>query len=260
MTSSIPPVRDDPFGLPGVVEIIAHRGFGARAPENTRIALERGIEAGADAVEFDLHATADGVPVLLHDPKLDRTTDAHGPVHRRTLAELDGIDAGSWFGEEFRGEPVPTLASVLAGIHGRVGHVYAEVKRDPRPADVVTIVQTVVAAEMLAATVFISMDWDALDVVRSVAADASVGYIVDKRRRARAAIERASGDAGALLDFDARILLRHPALAERARDAGIALACWTVNSTEDADALLAMGVPRITTNRVAELVAWKETL
>ena len=243
-----------PFGFDGAAEIIAHRGFSARAPENTLAALELGIDAGADAVEFDLHSTEDGVPVLLHDSTLDRTTDGSGPVHRRTL------DAGSWFDPAFAGEPVPTLASVLTAVGGRVARIYAEVKRDPRPEDVARLTGLVVDAGLLDRTVFISMDWNALDGVRRIAPEALVGYIVEKRGRAADAIERAAGDDHALLDFDARILLKHPTLATRARAARIPLATWTVDSLEDASRLLDMGVPRITTNRVADLVAWKEAL
>lgn len=249
-----------PFAFEGAAEIIAHRGFSARAPENTLVSLELGIDAGADAVEFDLHSTQDGVPVLLHDSTLDRTTDGSGPIHRRTLDEVTQLDAGSWFDPAFAGEPVPTLASVLASVGTLVARVYAEVKRNPRPEDVARLTEVVLDAGLLHSTVFISMDWDALDGVRRVAPTARVGYIVDKRRRADEALERAAGDPLALLDFDARILLRHPETAARARAAEIPLATWTVDSPEDASRLLDMGVPRITTNQVADLVAWKERL
>ncbi len=75
---------DDPFALSGEVEIIAHRGFSGEAPENTVAALRAGIEAGADAVELDLHTAGDGIPVLLHDEKLRRTTDGRGKVTDHT--------------------------------------------------------------------------------------------------------------------------------------------------------------------------------
>jgi len=60
------------FGFPGAAEIIAHRGYSARAPENTLAAIEAAVTAGADAVEFDLHVTADGTPVLFHDETLGK--------------------------------------------------------------------------------------------------------------------------------------------------------------------------------------------
>jgi len=248
------------FSFPGPVEIIAHRGYSARAPENTLGALESGLDAGADAVEFDLHPAADGTPVLMHDDTLDRTTDGSGLVSQRTVQELGQLDAGSWFGAEWTGESVPLLATVMTALHGRCRRVYAEVKRSGEAEDLDRVVEAVQAARMFPNTVFISMDWDALDGIRQLSGEANIGYIVDSPRRVGEAIDRAEGDVGALLDFKAAILLDDPTVAHHCTNRGIELACWTVNDTERAKALLDLGVPRITTNEVAALVAWKTTL
>ena len=77
--------------------VIAHRGNRAHAPENTLESLRQGIATGAEAIEFDLHLSRDGVPVVIHDPTLDRTTDQQGPVRDRTAAELARVDAGARF-------------------------------------------------------------------------------------------------------------------------------------------------------------------
>lgn len=248
----------DPFALRGDVEIIAHRGFSAEAPENTVAALVAGVDAGADAVEFDLHTAGDGTPVLLHDETLRRTTDGRGRVTDFSARELAALDAGSWFGEEFAGEPLPTLATALDALPDASVRVYAELKGHRRIDDLDGVVGTVREAGRLESTVFISMDWTALDYVRQREPDALLGYIVDKRSRAEDAVVRAGGDSRALLDFDARILLRSPEWAERAVERGIALATWTVDSADDAETLVGMGVPRITTNRVRDLVRWRD--
>lgn len=99
--------RDEGFG------IIAHRGAAAIAPENTLSAMRISFERGVDFVEADLHLSADGVPVLMHDPTVDRTTNGSGEVANLTLAELKTLDAGSWFGAEYAGEPIPTLEEFL---------------------------------------------------------------------------------------------------------------------------------------------------
>ena len=249
-----------PFSFVGPVEIVAHRGFSERAPENTVAALELALQAGADAVEFDLHATADGTPVLLHDDTLERTTNGRGPVASLSLDALRDLDAGRWFSRDFAGEPVPTLAEALEAIGDRVERVYAEVKGSRDPDDVRTMADVVRAARLLERTVFISMDWDALDRIRAHEPSALIGYIVEDVRRAAEAHERAAGDERALVDYDGRILLSDPPLAARAAEAGIPLATWTVNAVDDAERLLEMGVPRITTNRVALLKAWKDGL
>lgn len=100
--------------------IIAHRGSSADRPENTLAAYRRAIEAGADAIEIDLRLTKDGHLVSLHDDTLDRTTDGSGPVESITLAEVRKLDAGAWFGPEFKGERVPTFPEILKLARGRI--------------------------------------------------------------------------------------------------------------------------------------------
>lgn len=247
----------DPFALSGAVEIIAHRGYSAAAPENTAAALRMGLEAGADALEFDLHTAGDGTPVLIHDETLDRTSDGSGSIFHVDARELEGLDAGSWFHPDFAGEPLATLADAL-GVAGAAGRIYAEVKGLRRPDDVREIVRAVRTARLFGRTIFISIDWEALDRIREVDSDALVGFIVEARDRAEPAIERAGGDPRSMVDFDRRILLSEPELAEMASERGVALAAWTVDDIGEAARLVELGVPRITTNRVAELVAWRD--
>ncbi len=248
------------FGFLGPAEIIAHRGYSARAPENTLSAIEAAIDAGADAVEFDLHVTADGTPVLFHDATLERTTDGEGALRGRTLAQLRGLDAGSWFSPEFAGEPIPTLAEALGRLREPIRRVYPEVKGYRSLDDLGRMVEIVSEHRLDQRTVFISMDWAALEHLRGLHANLGIGYIVEKASRAREAIERAAGDAHALVDFKASLLLEDRSLTEEAGRRGVELAVWTVDDPSDAARLLDLGVPRITTNRVAELTAWKATL
>lgn len=93
--------------------IWAHTGDKFAAPENTLAAFRAGLEAGADGVELDVHLTADGHVVVLHDSTVDRTTDGKGPVAEKTLQEIRSLDAGSKFSAEFKAERIPTLTEVL---------------------------------------------------------------------------------------------------------------------------------------------------
>jgi len=101
--------------------IIAHRGASGSAPENTMPAFREGLEQGADAIELDVRLTADGIPVVLHDASLDRTTGRRALLGELTLAELNGFDAGATFTADrgrthpFReaGIRIPTLREVL---------------------------------------------------------------------------------------------------------------------------------------------------
>jgi len=112
--------------------VFAHRGGAKLAPENTLAAIENGMALGSDGFECDVHLSRDGVPVVIHDPTLNRTTNAAGPVALRTAQELAGVDAGYRFGAEqdypFRGRGVgvPTLEALLRRITG--GRAIIEMK------------------------------------------------------------------------------------------------------------------------------------
>lgn len=106
--------RGAPVRLPGLQPVIGHRGAAARAPENTLAGLRKAHALGARWVEFDVMLTGDQVPVLIHDETLERTTNGRGEVARTTGADIEILDAGSWFGPEFAGERVPTLADAVA--------------------------------------------------------------------------------------------------------------------------------------------------
>jgi len=94
--------------------ICAHRGASHTHPENTLAAFHEALRLGAHMIEFDVRRTRDGELVLMHDRTVNRTTDGKGAVANLTLAELRELDAGSWKGEEFAGEGVPTLDEALA--------------------------------------------------------------------------------------------------------------------------------------------------
>ena len=123
------PVPGPPLSIltdAGARPVIGHRGDPAHAPENTLESFARAIAAGADALELDVHLTQDGVPVVHHDARLERTTGARGPLAGHTLAQLAALDAGACFSPDggrtfpFRSGAVrvPTLDAVLAAAPG----------------------------------------------------------------------------------------------------------------------------------------------
>lgn len=93
--------------------VIAHRGASGHAPENTLSAVQIALDYKVDLVEIDVHLSQDGKIVVIHDASLDRTTNGSGPVDAYSLMELKELDAGSWFGVEFREEKIPTLQEVF---------------------------------------------------------------------------------------------------------------------------------------------------
>lgn len=111
----------------GAVDVIAHRGASAYAPENTLAAFRLAAEMGAHWFELDCTLSKDGEVIVIHDDDLERTTDGEGLVADLTLPELKRTDAGSWFDPRFAGERLPTLGEALDFARGRIG-VYIEIK------------------------------------------------------------------------------------------------------------------------------------
>lgn len=97
---------------------LAHRGASAYAPANTLAAFRLAEELGADGVELDVHLSADGAIVVIHDFTVDRTTDGSGRVRDMTLGELKRLDAGAWFDARFAGQRIPTLDEVVEALGG----------------------------------------------------------------------------------------------------------------------------------------------
>ena len=123
--------------------IIAHRGAGTLAPENTLAAIRTALTIGVDGLECDIQCTADGEPILLHDTTLDRTTNGTGPAAAYSLDTLQKLDAGRWFNASFTDEPIPTLYEALRAINGGLT-AFLEIK-DPtivdRTADIILAAQ-----------------------------------------------------------------------------------------------------------------------
>ena len=243
----------------GSPEIIAHRGYSSVAPENTLAAIDRALDAGARSVEFDLQVAACGTPVLFHDVNLGRTTNGVGPVRRRTFGQLQALDAGKWFSPEFEAEKLPSLAQALELVKDRVDRIYPEVKGFRELEDLDRMARIVIDAGMLAQTTFIAMEWTVLDRIGRQDDSISVGYIVTEPEQLPEALERARERPGSIIDFDHRLVLADPGLAQAASSEGVDVAVWTVNDPQEADVLKSAGVTRFTTNEVETLLDWSRS-
>jgi glycerophosphoryl diester phosphodiesterase len=126
MTAAPAPPSPLRRSVTGRVLIVAHRGLSAEEPENTMRSFRRAAEVGCDLIELDVHLSRDGIPVVIHDETLDRTTNGTGLVAERTWAELKALDAG-------RGERIPSLEDVIAwAVRGSI-RLSVEIKQ-PTPA------------------------------------------------------------------------------------------------------------------------------
>jgi glycerophosphoryl diester phosphodiesterase len=120
-------------------EIVCHRGANRHAPENTWASTQLCIDWGVDYVEIDVRRSADGVMYVLHDARVDRTTDGTGFLNQLPSSDVDTLDAGSWFAPEFAGERVPRLEPFLQRLDGRI-KVYFDVK-DADVGDLIALVR-----------------------------------------------------------------------------------------------------------------------
>lgn len=241
------------------IQIVAHRGYSAVAPENTLKALAMAVEAGVEAVEFDVQTAACGTPVLFHDQMLGRTTNGVGPLKRRPLAHLKILDAGSWFGPEFAHEKIPTLEEALDLLSGRVDEIYLDVKGYREMEDLDRIVMMTRATGTDDQAVLVSSDWVIMNRFRQVAGDIRRAYLVEERYRFPEALDRAAVDEGSLLSVSLDLARERPEGLEEAQSAGVELVIWTVDDPETAEWAISAGARRILTNEVGPLMEWRDS-
>jgi len=227
--------------FPPVPRVIGHRGAARLAPENTLAGLRKAKAEGVTWVEFDVKLSADGVPVVIHDDTLDRTTDGHGPVREKSAAELARLDAGSWWGPAFAGEPIPTLEAALAALAELGLGANVEIKACPeREAETGEIVGRHLARAWprnLPPPLLSSFSPEALQAARAVAPDIARGMLVhDRRAEWRELAER----VGALSVHTFRAFVT-PEFAASVRDAGLELLAYAVNDAAEARRLFGLG-------------------
>ena len=223
--------------------VISHAACGGHAPENTLQGIRTAIELGSEATEIDVQASSDGVPVLMHDFTVDRTTGGEGAVADLTLDELRALDAG--------GEPVPTLAEVLDITKGKVLLVM-EIKQ---PGIEEQVSRVVSGAEAVGDVMCWSFLPNALEGMRAadpripcalLVAPEDVGNWPVMRERALSI-----GAQGVSVFF----LGIYERIAEDCRRSGLALYSWTADQPEQIAKLIAQGVDGICSNHPDRVVA-----
>ena len=216
--------------------VISHAACGGHAPENTLAGVRKALELQADAIEIDVQATADGVPVLMHDLTVDRTTNGGGEVAKTSLEQLRLLDAG--------GEPVPTLADVLEVTRGRALLVI-EIKQ---PGIENLIASVVRKSNVLTDVMVWSFFPQALDSTRAAEPRIPRAILLAAESVSRwpEARERAVrlGLQGVSVFFKG--IDEH--LTRDCQRSGLAVYAWTVDRPPDISALSELGIDGICTN------------
>lgn len=236
--------------------VLAHRGGGTLAPENTLAGLEEGMRRGFRAIEYDIMLARDGVAVVMHDPYLGRTVAGSGNVFDYDAHELAAMDAGGWFGRAFEGEPVPLFVEYaqFCKAHG----IWMNMELKPAPGfDIETggtvariaaamYADEIAAGDLAAVPLLSSFSEPALAAAREVAPQVPRACLMselppDWERRAHAL------EAVAIHTNHKHLT---PQLAREVRAAGFGLFCYTVNDPRRARELLTWGVEAFCTDRI----------
>ena len=236
--------------------VFGHRGAAGLAPENTLPSFALGLALGADVLEFDVHASRDGVIVVIHDDTLDRTTNASGAVRERTLYELQQLDAGYHFSRDGRDFPyrgqgihIPTLEAVLKRFP--LAYCNLEIKQEDPPiaADVIDVIRRLDAQHR----VLLAAEQDTImQEIRRHAADIPTSFsaaeVADFITRLHAADLAGYHPAGCALQIPPRhgsIELVTAESVAAAHRCGLEVHVWTINERKEMERLLALGVDGI---------------
>jgi glycerophosphoryl diester phosphodiesterase len=246
---------------PHTVAVAGHRGASGHAPENTLVAFRKAKELGATWIEFDVQLSADGIPIILHDDTLARTTNLGQQLRPTalTLSQLKDLDAGSWFSAEFAGEKIPTLEEVFAEFGEKLG-LNIEIKSTPGFEGDNGIEQKIADLvrqyKLEDSALISSFDAGRLASLNRYDPGLRLAFIYEGRPDLYPA------------DFDPIVTAKsfnsvalHPpfrivdqSLVERTHANGLNLNAWTVNEIPDMERMVALGLDTITTNYPDRLV------
>jgi glycerophosphoryl diester phosphodiesterase len=239
-------------------QVFAHRGGCDLGPENTIAAFDIGMATGADGLELDVHLSADGVVVVHHDPTLDRTTDASGPVRSKTSAELARVDAGYRFSRNgqfpFRGQGigVPTLAQVLQRYPGVPTIIEIKVYTEAMGQAVADEIKRHDALDYVCIAGFgLASAKAARAALPGVAASASSpeARMAVYRSIVRCPIRRAPYQTYQVPERAEATRIVTPRFVRHAHQAGFKVQVWTVDEEADMRRLLEWGVDGLISNR-----------
>ncbi len=238
------------------VGIVAHRGAAALAPENTLAAFRIAIEQGAEFVETDVQLTADGVPVLMHDPKIDRTTNGHGSLATRTFEQLRALDAGGWFAPEFAGEQVPTFDEFVELLDPAPTRAFVELKGDWPEDRVGVVVETLRQRHLAYRVVLASFERETLEAVRARAPEYATVLLT--RELDRETVDYAIAMRFAAVCARDKLLAAHPEAIEELGTAGIGAIAYTLNTPEQWRRAALLGIDFFVTDDPPALAAWRD--
>jgi glycerophosphoryl diester phosphodiesterase len=251
-------LEPEPLVLPDddatVPRVVAHRGYSSVTPENTLAAMAAGQRSGADFIEVDVATSADGVPYILHDHTVDRTTEGSGRLDALTADYLDELETGAWFSPAFFGQPFPRLDAMLDELERGSGQLLLEVKGPETRAEVEAVIEVLRERGMIGRTLLQTFDEQVLRHAREIEPELRLGLLRSTLDADPVAIAR---DVGVVAYNPSWNALR-PRSEEIARlnAAGVAVMPYTVNDPGQWSQMRDAGVDAVITDRPGALVGW----
>ncbi|PKK96252.1 MAG: hypothetical protein CVV58_07330, partial [Tenericutes bacterium HGW-Tenericutes-3] len=226
--------------------VIAHRGASLYAPENTLSSINYAIDQGADAVEFDVRLTKDGIPVLLHDEALKRTTSVTTSVKiiDLTLEEVKQLSAGRWFSEEFNDESIPTLEEALDAINQNI-RIFLEFKVNSTELEQKTV-DLINDYHMMDQTIFLSTNRFQLERIKQIDPDYQTLLLISSYYgNHEALVNFEEVDA---YGFERSFIISNPGFVDMIHNKGKQVYVWTVNNPTHIQELMNFDIDGIITD------------
>lgn len=223
--------------------LIGHRGASAEKPENTLLSFKTAITNGMTAFELDVVQSQDGIPFVMHDDSVDRTTNGTGNCYDLPWSTVAALDAGSWKDTEFAGEKIPRFEEVLDCFHNQAVKILVEIKGNANYVQLPhRIANLIRARKMENQCLVMSANWDYVDEVKVENPKCLTG-ILGSGNYIKEAIARAISAGHHFISWDFQYITKEMVNLIHASE--LSLNVWTVNTASDIQDMIALGVDSI---------------
>ena len=248
------------------IKIIAHRGGSNLAPENTMAAFQNALNLGVDMIEIDIEQTFDSVVVVIHDTKVDRTTNGKGKVDSLTYSYIKTLDAGSWYDSRFKGEKISTLEEVLQAVNGKAT-VLIEIKSGDElyPGIEKRTVEAIQRFNAHSWTIVQSFNKKTVERVKILDNKIITYYLLGRNFKSYYHALQAKNKKNEIQEFlydgiAVHYSMLNAASVDSVKQMGLGVFTWTVDEEEDMTKMIEYGVDGIITDSPDKLIGLIESM
>jgi len=235
--------------------ITGHAGYSQVYPGNTMLALRKAYEEGCNGIEFDVRTSSDGVLCLMHDETVDRTTDGTGYIHEMTWAEIQQLDAGSWYGAQFAGERVPSFEEVLDYFKDKPAFLFPEIEYHPSYWNIAAKAADMIHAKQMDHQVSIGCFTKEATVQALRRNPYIKGVMTSSSGSPDIASLITTAKASGISQLAVIYTSIDTTMVSAIHAAGLEISAWTPDATADIQSMIDLGVDGITSNYCDRLVS-----